>query len=143
MSRMMWVWVVLLMLMCSATSSAQSLAGDWQGTLSGIRPLRLIVHVEPAGGSAWKATLASIDQSPDWGAALPADSVAVQGSSFKLVIGALRGSFDGTVSADGTSITGNWAQGTNQTTLTLVRATPESAWKDPAPHSARIVAVEP
>jgi hypothetical protein len=78
-ARMRLIWAVLLMVMCNSALSAQSLAGDWQGTLSGTRPLRLVVHIERADGAMWKATLASIDQSPDWGATLPADSVAVQG----------------------------------------------------------------
>ena len=134
---------VLLILLCGRALSAQNLAGDWQGTLGGSRPLRLIVHIERRDRASWHATLASVDQSPDWGATLPADSVGLQGASFKFAIAALRAAFDGTLSPDTNSIAGTWSQGANQTPLTLVRATPESAWKDPAPHSARIVAVEP
>jgi len=94
MARMRLIWAVLLVVMCSSALSAQSLAGDWQGILSGTRPLRLVVHIEPADGTTWKATLASIDQSPDWGASLPVDSVAVQGVNFKFAVPTLRGTFD-------------------------------------------------
>jgi len=128
------IWAVLLVVMCSSALSAQSLAGDWQGILSGTRPLRLVVHIEPADGTTWKATLASIDQSPDWGASLPVDSVAVQGVNFKFAVPTLRGTFDGAISPDSNSIVGTWVQGTNQTSLTLARATPETAWKDPSRH---------
>jgi len=131
------------MVTCSSALSAQSLAGDWQGTLNGTRPLRLVVHIERADGATWKATLASIDQSPDWGATLPVDSVAVQGVNFKFAVAALRGTFDGTISPDSNSIVGTWVQGTNQTSLTLARATPETAWKDPSRHSVLFVNVEP
>lgn len=143
MTRANVFWVVLLILLCSRSSSAQSLAGDWQGTLGGNRPLRLIVRIERADAASWKASLASIDQSPDWGTTIPADSIAVQGTGVTLAIAALRASFDGTLSADANSIAGTWRQGANQTPLTLARATSDTAWKDPAPHTARAVTVEP
>jgi hypothetical protein len=70
-------WIAALLLTCSCVVSAQDLTGDWQGTLSvGPRQLRLILHVDKTADTAWKATLASIDQSPDWGAGTPVDSVA-------------------------------------------------------------------
>ena len=143
MTKTCMIAAVLLSLVCCRTASAQSPAGDWQGTLGGNRPLRLIVHIERGDAATWKASLASIDQSSDWGATLPVDSVVVQGTNFKLAIAALRVAFDGTLSPDTNSIAGTWSQGANQTPLTLARATPESAWKDPSPHSARTVAVEP
>ena len=134
---------LLLMLMCSRASFGQNLVGDWQGTLAGARPLRLVVHIERNDDATWKATLASLDQSSDWGQTIPVDSVAVQGDKVTVAIAALRASFDGTISADISSIVGTWTQGTNQSPFTLSRATPESAWKDPAPHSVRFVTVEP
>jgi len=138
-----WILAALMIVMWGRVSAAQDLAGDWQGTLSGVRPLRLIVHVQRGDGSAWKATMSSVDQSPDWGAALPVDSLVVQGVSFKLAMSAARGTFDGTISPDANSIAGTWSQGTNQTPLTFARVTPEGAWKDPAPHSIRFVNIDP
>src|SRR5689334_16060090 len=114
-----WILAALMIVMWGRVSSAQDLAGDWQGTLSGVRPLRLIVHVQRGDGSAWNATMSSVDQSPDWAAALPVDSFVVQGASFKLAMAAVRGAFDGTISPDGNSIAGTWSQGTNQTPLTF------------------------
>jgi pimeloyl-ACP methyl ester carboxylesterase len=105
------------------------------------RQLRVVLHIEKADGSAWKATLASIDQTPDWGAGMPIDSITVEGTSFKLAIAALRGSYDGTIAADGNSIAGTWTQGL-AAPLTFARATPETAWKDPAHHSVQFVAVD-
>lgn len=143
MRKMRVIPAALLMLMCSRASSGQDLAGDWQGTLAGARPLRLILHIERGDRASWKATLASVDQSPDWGATVPLDSFAVQGTGIKLAIEALRASFDGTMSPDGNSIVGTWSQGPNQRPLALARATPDNAWKDPSQHSVRFVTVEP
>ena len=134
---------LLLMLMCSRTSFGQNLVGDWQGTLPGARPLRLVVHIERSDDATWKATLASLDQSSDWGQTIPIDAFAVQGDKVKVAVAPLRASFDGTISPDSNSIVGTWTQGTNQSPFTLSRATPESAWKDPARHSVRFVTAEP
>ena len=56
-----WILAALMIVMWGRVSAAQDLAGDWQGTLSGVRPLRLIVHVQRGDGSAWKATMGSIN----------------------------------------------------------------------------------
>jgi non-heme chloroperoxidase len=103
-------------------------------------PLRLILHVEKGDGSAWKATLASIDQSPDWGA-MPVDAVTMKGTSVKFTVAAIRGTYDGTLAADGNSIAGTWSQGGSRP-LRFARATSETAWKDPAHHAVRFVTVD-
>src|SRR5262245_7754635 len=133
----------LLLMTCGRVVSAQNLTGDWQGTLSvGPRQLRLILHVDQAADTTWKATLASIDQSPDWGAGAPVDSVTVSGTSFQFAVAALRGSYDGTIAADGNSIQGTWTQGASLP-LTLARPTAETAWKDPSHHSVQFVTIDP
>src|SRR4051794_32161616 len=112
MMRTRSLWIGALILMCSRVAPAQDVRGDWQGTLSvGPRQLRLILHVDKADDTTWNATLASIDQSPDWGAGAPVDSVTVSGTSFKFSVAALRGAYDGTIAADGNSIAGTWTQG--------------------------------
>ena len=136
------IQTLLLMLICSRASFAQSLVGDWQGTLAGARPLRLVLHVERADDATWKATLASLDQSSDWGQTIPVDSFSVQGDKVNVAIAPLRATFDGAISPDTNSIVGTWIQGTNQSPFTLARATPASAWKDPAQHSVRVLTVE-
>jgi pimeloyl-ACP methyl ester carboxylesterase len=132
--------ILLTLVLCSGGASAQDLSGDWQGSL-GPAPLRVILHVEKGDGATWKATLASIDQSPDRGAAMPVDAVTLQGSTLEFSIAAIRGSYSGTIAADGNSIDGTWTQG-QPLPLSLVRATPETAWKDPSPHAARFVTVD-
>ena len=142
MSRTRAVWILAALVLCSAGASAQDLSGDWQGTLAaGPRQLRLIVHVAKGDGGGWKGSVSSIDQSPDWGAGTPIDSITVQGSTIELSIAALRGTYTGTLAADGNSVDGTWTQGP-PLPLSLVRATPETAWKDPSPHSVRFVTVD-
>jgi non-heme chloroperoxidase len=133
------IWIAAVCVLFSRPLFAQDLAGDWQGTLATGGPqLRLIVHIDKADGGAWKAALLSIDQSPDRGARLPVDSVTVQGASLKLVTTQLRASYEGTIAADGNSIAGTWTQGV-PLPLTLARATPATAWKDPSPHTVTFV----
>ena len=142
MTRMRALGIVALLLTCCRVLSAQDLAGDWQGTLGAApRQLRVVLHIEKGDGSAWKATLASIDQSPDWGTGMPVDAVTVQGTSVKFAVAALRGTYDGTLAADGNSIVGTWSQG-RPLPLTFARATSETAWKDPAHHAVQFVTVD-
>src|SRR3954471_8445796 len=107
MIRMRTLWIAALLVMCSHALIAQDLAGDWQGTLSaGTQQFRLIVHINKTDGGPWTATLVSIDQSPDRGPRAAAAAVTGAGASFKMTVPAIRGSFDGTIAADGNSIAG-------------------------------------
>ena len=140
MTRMTALGIAAL-LMCSRVLSAQDLTGDWQGTLGEApRQLRIILNIT-SDGAAWKATLASIDQSPDWGAGIPVDAVTVNGNSVKFTVAALHGTYDGTLAADGNSIAGTWSQGL-PLPLKFARATLASAWKDPSHHAVQFVTVD-
>lgn len=145
MVRRRQLWIAALLLMCSRGVPAQDVIGDWQGTLGvGQRQLRLILHLDKTADTTWKATLGSIDQGPDpdWGDRTLVDSVTVAGTSFKFSVAALGGTYDGKISTDGNSIAGTWTQ-EGSLPLTLVRATAETAWKDPAAHSVQFVTVDP
>jgi uncharacterized protein (TIGR03435 family) len=72
----------------------------------------------------------SIDQG---GRPINVSSIALDGSTFKYSVDLIGGSYEGTLSADGNSIVGNWSQGSTPMPLTLVRATKETAWEIPAP----------
>lgn len=136
------LWMGAGVVVCSAALSAQDLAGDWQGALkAGTQELRLVVHIEKGERGTWKATLASIDQSPDRGATMPAESVTLQGFDITLTFPAIRGSYQGKIAADEASMAGTWTQG-QTLSLDLKRATPETAWKDPSPHSVQFVTVD-
>jgi len=110
--------------------------GDWQGTLefpaSGNRPsakYRLVLRVAKAADGEWTALNYSIDQGS---APMHTTSVTLRGSTFRFSIPSLNGSYDGQLSADGSSITGIWTQGA-ALPLNFVRATKETAWELPVP----------
>src|SRR5215472_8292565 len=121
---------------------AQDISGDWQGTLkAGAQELRILLQITKSDGGVWRATMLSIDQSPDRGAGTPATSFSLDGSRIQFGIGTLRGSYDGKLSADGASISGTWTQG-RPLPLDFRRATKETAGLDPSPHRAQFIAVE-
>ncbi len=112
-----------------ANNTAQDLSGTWQGTLHAERDLRTVVKITKARDGAYKAQWFSIDQP---GQPAPADSVTLDGSTFKMTINLIGGSYEGKLSADGQSISGTWTQG-QPFPLVLTRATPETAWTIPPP----------
>jgi pimeloyl-ACP methyl ester carboxylesterase len=121
---------------------AQDISGDWQGRLqAGPQELRLIVKIEKGNSGGWNASLLSIDQIPDRGVGIRANSVTLQGSNLKFTIDAARATYEGKVSTDGGSIKGTWTQG-QPLPLDFQRATPENAWKDPSPHTVQLVTVD-
>jgi pimeloyl-ACP methyl ester carboxylesterase len=121
---------------------AQDISGDWQGTLkAGAQELKILLQVAKSDGGAWRATMLSIDQSPDRGAGISATSFTLDGANIRFAIDAIRSSYDGKLSADGTSISGTWTQG-RPMPLEFRRATKETAWLDPSPHRAQFITVE-
>src|SRR5262249_6777329 len=132
-------WLVVIGLLLSPSTSAQDLAGDWQGTLGGSRPIRIIVNFKPADGGGGTGGLYSIDQGFDRGLRQPLVSVVRDGQQLRFEVEGGRGAFDGRI-GDGT-IDGTWTQGGSQP-FVLRRATPETAWKDPAAHSAQLITVD-
>jgi uncharacterized protein (TIGR03435 family) len=122
--------VVALAAMFGMGARAQDLAGNWQGTLKAGKDLRVIFNVYKGDKDAWSAKMYSIDQG---GQAIPVTSVTEHGSSIKISVDMIGGTFEGKLSEDGKTIAGAWTQGMQPLPLTLVRATPETAWEIPAP----------
>lgn len=112
---------------------AQTLTGTWQGALKVPQApkgeLRIVVKISISEADKLKADMYSIDQQTP---ALPATAVSLSGSTFKMTIAAVNGSFEGKLSSDEKTITGTWTQGA-PLPLTLVKATPETAWTIPEP----------
>ena len=112
---------------------AQTLTGTWQGALKIPQApngeLRVVVKISISEGDKLKADMYSIDQQTP---ALPATAISLSGSTFKMTIAAVNGNFEGKLSADEKSIAGTWTQGM-PLPLTLVKASPETAWTIPEP----------
>ena len=96
----------------AATCMAQSpdVAGDWQGTLNtGMGELRLVLHITKAPDGALKATMDSVDQNAN---GIAVDAVVLKNSKLNLNVGAVHGTYEGTVSPDAQTISGTWTQNT-------------------------------
>ncbi|HKS81097.1 MAG TPA: alpha/beta fold hydrolase [Candidatus Acidoferrales bacterium] len=99
-----------LCLFLGGASQAQSIAGDWQGTLhAGSQDLRLILHITQSGDGALHATLDSIDQGAN---GIPVSSITFKDSKLSFTSDAVHGSYEGTADKDVTSINGTWTQST-------------------------------
>lgn len=125
-------WMVALMSLSAGVLLAQDLTGTWQGTLLAPngKELRIVIKVSKADGSALKAVMYSIDQaSPP----ITVNPVTLQGSTVKMTVSGVGGSYEGKLEADGDSITGNWKQGPEPAALNLKRATAQTAWAIPEP----------
>jgi len=136
------LWLTIFGLLLGTSLHGQELAGDWKGTLqAGNQPLRLIIKFKRADSGGWTGAMYSIDQGNDWGAGTAISSITLLGAQVKFVVDGVRGTYDGKVTSDGSSIEGTWTQ-RQPLPLVLRRATPETAWKDPATHTIRFVTVD-
>jgi len=114
----------------AAIDLTKDIADTWQGTLHVGKDLRLVIKVTKADGGGYKAAFYSIDQG---GAPIPVAKITLEGTTVKISVTAIGGTYEGKLSSDGKSIVGNWSQGPNPLPLTLTRATPETAWAIPEP----------
>jgi hypothetical protein len=88
------------------------------------------MKISRADNESLKCVFYSIDQDPT---PTNATSVMLKGSAVKVSITQLNGTFEGTLSGDGKTISGRWTQGGPALPLNLVRATDETAWTIPEP----------
>lgn len=134
------LWIGALALLLGGILRAQDIAGDWQGTLeTSAAEIRVVFDIEKGEDGGWKAT----EFTPDEGSnGVVADSVTLQGSNLKLTFRQIRGTYEGTINENGTSIAGTWTQGRSQP-LDLERVTKESSWRpDTTRHSIQFVTVQ-
>lgn len=118
---------LLFTLAAAAPAGAQTIAGDWQGTLSiGGVQLRLILHLTPDTKGGFTATL----DSPDQGAnGIPAGTVSFADASLKVDIPQIMGSYEGKANTGVTAITGTFSQAGMSFPLDLARPSPQSTVK--------------
>jgi hypothetical protein len=125
------LWATALAALPAGALFAQNITGTWQGSLQSSPdrpPLRVVIKISRAADESLKAVLYSIDQG---GMPISASAAAQQGSTVKIAVPAIGGSYEGKLSADGNSIAGTWTQVGPPLPLNLARATPETAWKIP------------
>jgi uncharacterized protein (TIGR03435 family) len=123
------LWMIALAALSVSALHAQNIAGTWQGTLKvGPQDVRTVFKISLEDDKL-KAVLYVIDQS---GQPITASAITRDGSTIKMTVAAIGGSYEGKLSADGNSIAGTWTVGMPYS-LSLVRATPETAWTIPEP----------
>jgi uncharacterized protein (TIGR03435 family) len=127
--KKLMLWIIALAALPGGSLLAQDITGDWQGTLEAGRALRIVMKITKADTGGLKAAMYSIDQG---GQAIPVSSVTLQGSTVKMSVSMIGGSYEGTLNAGGNSITGTWTQGGKPLPLNLERATKETAFAIPA-----------
>jgi uncharacterized protein (TIGR03435 family) len=125
--------VVALLSVSAGVAEAQGLAGTWQGTLDAGRPLRVVITVTNGDGGTLNGLFRSIDQSPQ---GVSVSALALEGSTVKFAIPAIGATYEGRLSADGTSIAGLFTQAGKPFALNFARATAETAWAIPSPPAA-------
>jgi non-heme chloroperoxidase len=138
------LWMCVLAIVIAGCLRAQDITGNWQGTMTPPqgKPLRIVLRFLRDESGALKARIYSIDQGPegDW-----VDSITVQDSTVKFVVGMIQLSYEGKLSPDGNVITGTWTQG-SPVPFTFRKATKATAWSlptDPSSHKGQFVTVEP
>ncbi len=113
-----------------AENATQSIADTWQGTLHAGRDLRIVFKISKADDGGYKAVTYSIDQGGD---GIPVNKITLDGTTVKMTLTMIGGSYEGKLSSDGKTITGTWTQGPSPLPLDLTRATPETEWTIPPP----------
>jgi len=111
---------LLIFLFVAVGAHAQSIEGDWQGTLkAGPVELRILVHLAKDDKGGLKGTM----DSPDQGAnGIPITAVSLADSVLKFQVGAVMGSYEGKVNGGATAIAGLWSQLGMALPLDLTRA---------------------
>jgi uncharacterized protein (TIGR03435 family) len=112
------------------THARGDIAGDWQGTLEVGRSLRAVLRVTK-GDKGWSGKMfVLVDQGAQ---PVNVSALTLDGSTVKFSVDQMGATYQGTVSADGSSMVGTLTGGPGPQPLTLVRATKETAWEIPPP----------
>jgi pimeloyl-ACP methyl ester carboxylesterase len=99
--------------------TVQGLDGDWDGTLMvNAINLRVAWHIKTTAEDGTYATFDSIDQGAT---GIPVSAIGRNGQTVRLELKLANGAFEGALSADGKTITGQWTQGGGALPLTLTR----------------------
>jgi uncharacterized protein (TIGR03435 family) len=121
----------------AASASPMDIVGTWQGTLhiaaTADHP-EINLRIENKISKDDKGNLKVVDYSIDQGGRpLVANKASFEGGVLKFTIDAIGGSYEGTMSADGKTLTGTLTQGPSSLPLKLDRVNADTAWAIPEP----------
>ena len=111
----------------TAQNAGRGIADTWQGTFHVDRDLRVVFKISKVEGGGYTGVCYTIDQD---GNRIPVEKITLEGTTVKMSLPAIGGTYEGKLSGDGKTITGTWTQG-SPLSLTLTRATPETEWTIP------------
>jgi putative CocE/NonD family hydrolase len=101
-------WGLLASLFTDVGANAQTVEGDWQGTIKANDvELRVRLHVTKDEKGTLKATFDSIDQGAR---GLPISAISLKDSTLNFELEVAGGSYKGKIKADHTRISGTWTQ---------------------------------
>ncbi|MEX2112827.1 MAG: alpha/beta fold hydrolase [Pirellulales bacterium] len=141
------IGALVAMIGAESTRAAEpDVAGHWQGTLeTGVVDLRIVFNIAKSPEGRLTATM----DSPDQGAkGLPIETAALEGNVLTLEARRIGGTYQGTISADGRRIKGEWRQSGQTMALDLTRLEKEPDYRRPQdptkpyPYEEREVTVE-
>lgn len=141
--RGFWRCVPVVVALSAQTAIGQDVVGQWQGILPVQGGMRMIVKVTRGESGQLGATLVSVDRSTE---EQGLRDVTLQGKFFRFGFELASDHYEGTVSEDGTAISGRWFGSVHPDTpypFDLHLATDATRWTVEAPpHSTQSVTVE-
>lgn len=143
--RRLVVWVMSAALLCSGALRAQEtdLAGTWQGTMQAGKDSRMVLKISKSASGGWQGILYNIDDAYRGSLGMASSSMSLHGADFAFAIASTDGSYEGKLTADGSSILGTWTLGKDAHALNLARTNAETEWAIPAPNKVMAVDADP
>jgi pimeloyl-ACP methyl ester carboxylesterase len=109
----------------SQSGESRAPAGDeevWEGVLDvGAAKLRLALRISKAADGSLAAVMDSLDQNAR---GLPVDTIARKDSTLRFEMSAIGAVYEGTIGADGSTVSGTWKQGGRTWPLVFTRHAP-------------------
>jgi uncharacterized protein (TIGR03435 family) len=103
------------------------ITGTWQGILPAGKDLRIVIKISKGDDGGLKSVFYSIDQTPQ-----PiASTITVQGSTVKMTIPGIGGTYEGKLDPDGSVMSGTFIQGPKPLLMNLKHVTGDAAWEIP------------
>jgi hypothetical protein len=109
--------------LAASKQAAQKVAGTWNGTLAvGAANLRLRLNISKTAAGAATGTMDSLDQGAN---NIPMSTITHKEGKVRFEVRGIGGVYEGTLAADGSTLSGQWHQGGQTMPLDFKKATPK------------------
>ena len=107
--------------LAASKQAAQKIAGTWNGTLAvGAANLRLRLNISKTAAGAATGTMDSLDQGAN---DIPMSAITHKDGKVRFEVRGIGGVYEGTLAADGSTLSGQWGQGGQTLPLDFKKAT--------------------